>query len=363
MTIDASPPVLLEPLEGPPPGSFGATAQAPSIDWSRVSQRLETVGLQLDLSFAPRRFAGGLANINLLIRVNGAWAVLRRPPEGPLPKGAHDMAREHQVLSALSGKLDLAPRSLHFCSDESVAGAPFQILEFRAGRVIRGESLDPLPDGAETAAALSTMMVDVLARIHDVDTSGSGLASLGRPEGFLARNASGWIARAAAAGASDDAACSAVVEWLQAFDVQEAAWPTLLHNDFKLDNIILDSSAIKAHAVVDWDMATRGDPLMDLATLLSYWAEPGDPSAMHTLRQMPTASVGFPAREAIARAYAERSGRSVDQLLFPRVLAIFKLGVVFRQLALHRPDDPRVSDVDTAGLFAFAMDVAREQYF
>ncbi len=337
--------------------------QLPSIEWDRLAERLAVAGLSFDTSFSPRRFAGGLANINILLRVDGEWAVLRRPPDGPLPKGAHDMAREHLILSALGDQLDLAPRSLHFCDDPSVIGAPFQLLEFRAGSVIRADRLDPLPQTDDTAGALAAMMIDVLARIHEVDATAPGIASLGRPKGFLARNAAGWIARAAAAGATDDAGCVAVASWLQAFPVCDAATPVLLHNDFKLDNIILDPGALAARAVVDWDMATRGDPLFDLATLLSYWVEPGDPVAMYSLRQMPTALPGFPGREAAAKAYAVRTGRSIADLLFPRVLAIFKLGVVFRQLAAHRPDDPRVSGVDASGLFAFALEVAQERRF
>lgn len=339
-----------------------------TFDWPRVGAYLAEQGHKLDPGFTPRRFVGGLANVNMLLRVDDGWAVLRRPPPGLLPKGAHDMAREHRVLSALGPHLAIAPRSILFCGDESVAGAPFQLLAYHEGRVVRGGDISPLPSTAETGATLSAMLIDTLASIHAVDTEAAGLADLGRPEDFLARTAKGWIARAGSMlDGERPAACAAVVNWLETQKQAETNAPVLLHNDFKLDNIILANDAIAPHKVIDWDMATRGDPMMDVATLLSYWTEAGDPECMLKLDQMPTAAPGFMSREQVAIAYAQRSGRSLDSFLFPRVLAIFRLGVVFLQLralgARNAKASARIDAVNPHELFQFALDVAHGKRF
>ncbi|HEX3364650.1 MAG TPA: phosphotransferase family protein [Phenylobacterium sp.] len=326
--------------------------------------------MSLDLTVAPRRFAGGLANLNYLIWLDGAWAVLRRAPNGPLPRGANDMVREHRVLSSLWRAFPLAPRSIHLCADPSVAGTPFQILEYRDGAILRGAEVSPLPDTATTGARLSAMMIDTLAAVHAAPLASVGLNDLGRPTGFVRRTAEGWIARAfAVMGESPPTSARELIRWLTEAPLPEAQHPTLLHNDFKLDNIILDPKTADAVGIVDWDMATQGDPLLDLSTLLSYWAEPGDPDAMQDLAQMPTARPGFWTREAAAVAYARQTGRSLDAFRAHRVLAIFRLGVVFHQLhARYKSEgssDPRhgtfarIAD----GIFDFGVDVAAGKRF
>lgn len=342
-----------------------------SFDWCRVSTYLADHGLALDLSEPPRRFAGGLANINMAVRVNDGFAVFRRPPDGPLPKGAHDMKREHRVLHALAPVLPLAPQSLHFCEDPSVAGAPFQILEYRAGLSLRGSSLAPFAQGEDTGRALSSMMIDTLAQIHAVDVQAAGLGDLGRPEGFLARTIAGWISRAEAiVGDALTSAASEVRDWLRAQPAPDAD-AALLHNDFKLDNILLAPDTMTPQAVVDWDMATRGNPMVDLATLLSYWTQAGDPDCMIALDQMPTARPGFMTREEAAQAYSKRTGRPLGNFALARVLAIFRLAVVFHQLnAIRRAENdgpgacPQGSPpLNPDDLFVLALDVARGRIF
>jgi aminoglycoside phosphotransferase (APT) family kinase protein len=197
-----------------------------------------------------------------------------------------------------------------------------------------------------------------------------GLGDLGRPQGFMRRTAEGWIARGLdVMGRHAPRSAQALVAWLRAADLPDNPRPTLLHNDFKLDNVILDPETIGAVGIVDWDMATQGDPLLDLSTLLSYWAEPRDPDCMHELGQMPTAQPGFWTREQTAAVYAKETGRSLDAFQGHRVLAIFKLGVVFRQLhARYQAEgskDPRharfarIAD----GIFDFGMDVASGKRF
>ncbi len=355
----------------PPAGvALRPLAEGRSLDWNAIAGHLAAHGLAFDRAFTPRQFAGGLANLNFLVRVNQRWAVLRRPPDGPLPPGAHDMGREHRILSRLWQALPLAPRSLHLCTDADVCGAPFQVMEFRAGTAVRGDSLAPLAETPETGAALSDMLVETLAAIHAVDPERVGLGDLGRPAGFFARTAGGWIDRAErVAGGALSPAARAVAHWLGAAEVEDARAPTLLHNDFKLDNVLLDPKTHAPVAVVDWDMGTRGDPLFDLATLLSYWTEPSDPPCMHELAQMPTARPGFLTRAGVADAYARATGRDLAQLKPYRVLTMLKLGVVFHQLhARHRAGetaDPRYAafgDLAEA-LFDFTLDIVNDKTF
>lgn len=312
-----------------------------SLDWQAAARHLARQGLDLDPSFSPRRFATGHANLNYLVRCAGEWAVLRRPPAGPLPAGAHDMAREHRVLSRLSEQFPLAPRSLSFCADPAVLGAPFLVVQYRDGIVLSGAR--PVHAGLtpERCQRLSRRLIDVLVALHRVDAGAAGLDGLGRPQGFLERAVKSWGTRATQAWqGSTLPELDAVLAWL-ASQVPATRQVCLLHCDFKLDNLILDPETLEPVALVDWDMATRGDPLFDVATLLSYWTQADDPPAMHDLDQMPTALPGFAGRAEALDAYASATGTDVRDFLFYRVLCLFKLAVVFAQLHKRwNPADP-----------------------
>ncbi len=339
-------------------------------DWKRVGDYLASRGFPLDPAFSPRRFAGGLANLNFLLRLEaGEWVVLRRPPAGPLPPGAHDMAREHRILERLWQQLPLAPRSYHLCEDTDVAGAPFQLLEYRSGITVRGDALAPLPETIATGEALSELLVHGLASIHSVDPAEVGLETLGKPEGFLPRAARGWIARAQRVSAEPSATVARLSEWLERHTRGLGGDGTLLHNDFKLDNLLLDAATLAPVAVLDWDMGTRGDALFDLATMLSYWSEPGDPECMRRLAQMPTARPGFLTREQAAHAYSRVTGRPLADFKVYRVMGMFKLGVVFHQLhSRYRSGEVRDERYAGFGLLAddlleFTQAIADDKYF
>jgi aminoglycoside phosphotransferase (APT) family kinase protein len=299
-----------------------------------------------------------------LIHVGGEPAVLRRPPDGELPAGAHDMAREHRILSRISRVFDPAPKSFHFCDDRAVLGAPFQILEFRPGLVLRGNDL-PALSGRE-GPALSRMLVGLLTRIHAIDTEACGLSDLGRPAGFVTRAVAGWRQRgvAIASGTPDEPLIGEICDWLQRRTVGERS-PTLLHLDLKFDNVILDPESLVPRAVLDWDMGTRGDPLFDLATMLSYWAEPGEEELFTGIDQALACHPGFWSRSDAAAAYSAATGRPLDDLPILRVLALLRLGVVFLQLHAQWTSGAVKSDRYAAfagqarRLLAFAWDTAR----
>lgn len=324
------------------------------FDRARLSAYLATQGLAFDATAPIRQFAGGLANRNYLVAIDGRPAVLRRPPDGELPAGAHDMAREHRILSRLSRVLPVVPRGLHFCASTDVIGVPFQLIGYRHGLIVRGDDPENRIEDVASRAALSETLVDTMIRLHAVDPRDAGLDDLGRPDGFLVRAVAGWTRRGLtiAGDGTGATAISAIAAWLGRQRFRDRA-PTLLHCDIKLDNLILDPVDLRPVALVDWDMGTRGDPLFDLATLLSYWVEPNDPEPLRALRQMPTARAGYWRRGDVVRRYATLTGRAVDDLPAIHVLAMFKLGIVFlqlhRQWATGAVDDPRYAAFRTLG--------------
>ena len=303
------------------------------IDAARLARYLAAQGYRLDQGLPIRQFAAGLANINYLLSVDGRPSVLRRPPDGDLPPGAHDMAREHRVLSGLSKVFGPAPDSYHLCQDRAVLGAPFQLIEYRPGLVIKGDDRRLITGRPETAARLGARMVETMAALHRVDARAAGLADLGRPDGFIARAVAGWRKRAERLEPVGDKRrlVEEIGRWLALQKVRPRE-AVVLHCDVKLDNLILDPETHEVRALVDWDMGTRGDPLFDLATLLSYWTEPSDPPAMHQMAQMPTAAEGFQTRDEIAGLYRDASGLDLSDLPAVRVLCLFKLATVFQQL-------------------------------
>jgi aminoglycoside phosphotransferase (APT) family kinase protein len=321
----------------------------------RPDERLDTTRLapylreRLDGAEGPleiRQFGGGKANLTYLLRFTPTLSsatrefVLRRPPLGPIPLGAHDMRREHRVLSVLHRRYHPAPRSLLLCEDESVIGAIFILEERRHGFVIR----DDIP--AEFAARpalnrrIGEALIDALADLHLVPPGEIGLGDLGRPEGYVERQLAGWSRRWQAAQGGEDAehaaaAMAPVLDWLgQNLPASGAA--ALLHNDYRLDNCLLDSADPgRISAVLDWDMATQGDPLADLGYVLNYWVEPGDDPAWREIAAMPTWRDGFPTRSQAIQRYAARTGFDVGAIGWHQVFAAFKLAVIIQQIYIR----------------------------
>jgi aminoglycoside phosphotransferase (APT) family kinase protein len=340
-----------------------------TLDWQAVGAYLARHGMRLDDDPQPRQFAGGLANLNYLIYLDGQPAVLRRPPMGELPAGAYDMAREHRILSRLPNALPFVPRSLHLCDDPSVCGQRFQILEYRPGLVIRETIPADVAARPALGERLSKVLLQTIAAIHAVDTAAIGLDDLGRPDGFLSRAVSGWIKRGwSAREEGTDTLHQRVGAWLEANIVPEGK-PGLLHNDFKLNNMILNPADLSPAAVVDWDQGTRGDPLFDFATLLSYWVHPSDPWALHDMKQMPAIEAGLCSREEAVAAYARITGRDVSNILFHRVITMYKLSVIFLQLGLRYrtgvTTEPRYAPLTAigSGILEFTLEIAEGRAF
>ncbi|MDH3596718.1 MAG: phosphotransferase family protein [Rhodospirillales bacterium] len=282
-----------------------------------------------------RQFGGGHANLTYLLGFGDTEYVLRRPPLGPIAPSSHDMAREHRVLAALSRVFPLAPRSYLLCDDPEILGALFHVMERRQGIVIRTDPPEEIKGDATLNRRIGEMMVDVLAALHGVDSGAAGLGDLGRPEGFVGRQLDGWTRRWHAAKQEDVARMDAVVAWLEGA-LPASKTVSLLHNDYKLDNMMVGAEdAARAVAVFDWDMCTRGDPLMDLGYLLTFWGEADDDPAWILGASMPTWHHGFPSREAAVERYARATGFDCGAVHWYHVFGVFKIAVVLQQIYIR----------------------------
>jgi aminoglycoside phosphotransferase (APT) family kinase protein len=296
------------------------------------------------------QFAGGFSNLTYLVRADGGAAggrelVLRRPPHGARGGNAHDVAREYRLLAALHPAYPRAPRPLALCEDDAVLGAPFYAMARVRGAVLRGRPGEPVPAPA-VLAAMADRFVAELAALHALDWRALGIP--GRPAGYAARQVAGWAKRWEAARTGPAPAVERAAAWLAAHRPPEPpdapARAALLHNDFKYDNFVLDPADLtRVRAVLDWEMATVGDPLMDLGASLAYWLEPGDAPALRALGLGLAAAPGSPTRAELVAAYGRITGRDVSDALWYYVFGVFRLAVVAQQiyarhLAGHAPD-------------------------
>jgi aminoglycoside phosphotransferase (APT) family kinase protein len=280
-------------------------------------------------TLAIEQYPGGHSNLTYLVHHGDRSYVLRRPPFGSKVKSAHDMGREVAVLSKLAPVYDRAPRVLAYEATGSVLGAPFYLMEQRKGVILRRE----LPADLDRARLpkLCELLVDALVDLHAVDYSSAGLGDFGKPAGYIERQVRGWTERYTGSQTDDIPAVTEIAAWLEAHRPADGA-PALIHNDFKLDNVIFDPSLERITGVLDWEMSTVGDPLMDLGTSLSYWAQHDDAPAMRALPFGPTSTPGMWSRADVARHYLARSGRHSDALVFYYVYGLFKTAVVAQQI-------------------------------
>ncbi|MFI5315556.1 MAG: phosphotransferase family protein [Myxococcota bacterium] len=314
------------------------------LDAARVAEFVRARIPGTDAPLEVLQFPRGHANLTYLLRFGARELVLRRPPHGPVARGAHDMAREHRVLSQLWRLYSRAPRALALCEDEGLIGAKFFVMERCRGVIIRRrvpQEIDASPGGRRSAALA---VVDAMAELHAVDPAAVGLGDLGQPENFVARQLRGWRERWERAKQREVPLFERVHARLEATRPESSA-PALLHNDWKLDNAMFDPANPGAiRAVLDWDMATRGDPLVDLGTLLGYWSEAGDGEGRSSLTPV-TREPGFPARAELAARYAERRGISVAAIRWYEAFALWKIAVVLQQIYIRyargQTSDPR----------------------
>ena len=279
-----------------------------------------------------KQFPSGHSNLTYSVRYGSREFVLRRPPFGSKVKSAHDMGREFRVLSKLHAAYPPAPEVFLYCDDMSVLGAPFYLMNPIRGVIIRRDPPPGLEFSAATARQLSESFVDNLARLHSLDFVGIGLADLGKPEGYLERQVRGWTERYYGSRTHEFPEVEGIVGWMKEH-MPPKSDVALIHNDYKYDNLVLDSDDItRIVGVLDWEMCTIGDSLTDLGTALAYWVDAGDGEGLQKIRWGPTTEAGSMTRAQIARRYADKTGRDISRLDFYVVFARFKVAVIVQQI-------------------------------
>jgi aminoglycoside phosphotransferase (APT) family kinase protein len=325
------------------------------LDWTRVATYLrehlrpgDIPGLDLSREMVVEQFQGGHSNLTYLLRFGDTELVLRRPPLGPVPPTAHDMAREHRWLAAIHPVFPLAPRPYLLCEDTAVAGAVFYLMERRHGVIIRTQEPPELAERPDERHRVGIACIDTLAALHLIDIQNAGLSHLGKPAGFVERQVRGWTERWHRSKIDPLPEMDWLADWLLAQLPPEASRPAIVHGDFKLDNLMLDATDL-GHpvAVFDWEMSALGDPLIDLGILLAYWthAKPGQgQDALTSVTDRP----GWHTRDEIVERYARHTHFDLSRLQFYEAFALYKIAVVIQQIFFRykrgQTDDPRFAN-------------------
>jgi len=282
-------------------------------------------------SLVIEQFPRGFSNLTYLLRLGEQELVLRRPPFGANIKSAHDMGREYKVLAGLTQVYPKVPHPLLYCTDESIIGAPFYVMERVKGVILRAQSAPKLALTPDLMQKLSTAAIDNLAAIHAVDYTAAGLADLGKPQGYGRRQIEGWTRRYHNAQTDEIPTIEQAITWLTTHLPAEAG-AALIHNDYKYDNFVLDPDDLtRIIAVLDWEMCTIGDPLLDLGTTLGYWIEPNDPHALASMFGLTTLPGNLDRGQLVER-YMATSGRTIADPLFYYVYGLFKIAVIIQQI-------------------------------
>ncbi len=313
----------------------GRVREGEELDIARVDAFLKRNMAGDGLGGEPevRQFPGGASNLTYLLSYPGRDVILRRPPFGHKAKSAHNMLREARVMQALKPVYPYVPQVLAICDDQDVMGCDFFVMERIAGIIPRQD----LPSGLSLSAAgtreLCLSVIDRLIELHGIDPSASGLDSLGRGEGYVRRQIEGWSDRYSKARTPDAADFETVMGWLAAHMPAGESAIRVIHNDFRFDNVVLDAATpSKVIGVLDWEMATLGDPLMDLGNSLAYWVQADDDPAFLAMRRQPTHLPGMLTRNEVVAYYAERTGLKAQDMHFYLVYGLFRLAVIVQQI-------------------------------
>jgi aminoglycoside phosphotransferase (APT) family kinase protein len=281
-----------------------------------------------------RQFPGGASNLTYLLRYPGGDLILRRPPRGTKAKGAHDMGREYRVQAALAPVFPRVPAMVGLCEDESVIGSEFYVMEKVDGTILRQDFPPELDLTIEDVNLLCGNAIDVLIELHQVDPATPGLAEFERGAGYVERQVGGWTKRFRAARTDDVGDFEPVMAWLEANRPGDVGH-CVIHNDFRFDNLVLaPGDPMRIVGVLDWEMATLGDPLMDLGCTLAYWVQEDDDDFFHAFRRQPTTAPGMWSRDEVVGYYCEQMDITVtdEEWRFYEVFGLFRLAVIAQQI-------------------------------
>jgi len=304
------------------------------LDLESLRQYLKNI-LKLEFNnLTSLQFSGGHANLTYLLKLDEREYVLRRPPLGPVAPSSHDMYREHRVQSSLNTLFPLAPKSLYFCDEETIIGSKFHIIERRNGFVIRKQFEPYISPTKDNLRKISFKIIDVLSDLHKINPDEVGLGDLGKPDGFVLRQLNGWEERWKKSTEETDlnSKFDKLIGYLRS-TLPQPQTVTILHNDFKLDNIMWSNAdPFDPIAVFDWDMCTRGDPLMDLGHMLNYWIDETDNEDCKLITSMPVDKILYPTRKEIVDYYSKKTGFNVENINWYYAFGAFKLAVILQQI-------------------------------
>jgi len=311
----------------------GKVRAGEEVDLARVGAYLRAQGLQLEGEPQLSQFPGGASNLTYLVSYANKDLILRRPPFGHIAKSAHDVVREAQIMKALKPVFPAVPEVYAICDDVDVIGAPFYVMERLVGIIPRQNLPAELALDATSTRQLCINVLDKLIDLHTLDPKAAGLDALGKGEGYVARQVEGWSKRFRAARTDDVSDFESVMQWMAEKQPKQEVAIRLIHNDFRFDNVVLDlNDPMKVIGVLDWEMATLGDPLMDLGSSLAYWVQADDDAFMLGSRRQPTNAPGMLTRREVIEYYAQRTGWSVANFDFYEVYGLFRLAGIVQQI-------------------------------
>jgi aminoglycoside phosphotransferase (APT) family kinase protein len=302
------------------------------LDIARVDAWLKPRVFGLEGAPEVTQYSGGASNWTYRLRYASHDLVLRRAPAGTKAKSAHDMGREFRIQQALKPSFPLVPDMVAFCDDASVLGSEFYVMQRLDGLILRKDLPKDTALTPERTRTLCLNMVDTLIRLHEVEVASTDLESLGRGPGYARRQIDGWSDRYRKARTWNVPRLEDVMRWLAARVGDDVA-TCVIHNDFRFDNIVLDAKdATRLVGVLDWEMATLGDPLMDLGNALAYWVQADDDFFLRALRRQPTHLPGMLTRREVVDYYCEKTGRTAGNWAFYEVSGLFRLAVIAQQI-------------------------------
>ena len=307
------------------------------LDLVRLDRYLRAhLELEPTAAIEVNQVPGGHSNLTYSVRYGNREFVLRRPPMGPVAPTAHDMPREYKLLSVINPHYPLAPRPVILCADISIIGVPFYLMERRRGLIVRFKVPKEIGENLALRQRLSENVVDTLVMLHAVDIQSSGIIQIGKPAGFVTRQVRGWADRWQRSKTGELPEMDRVIDWLMdRVPAENNVDATIVHNDFKLDNIMLDAGDLtRVVAVLDWEMCTVGDPLVDVGLFLSYWTMKGTEGEadMNSSLRAVTNGPGWMTREQIIERYEAGTGRDLSRIVFYETFARFKVAVVIQQI-------------------------------
>ncbi|QNK00207.1 phosphotransferase family protein [Dyella telluris] len=338
------------------PDQARAVRDEDAFDIARVDAFLRQHIGGLEGTPTVKQFPGGASNLTYLLHYANRDLVLRRPPRGAKAKSAHDMMRESRVMGALKASYPYVPAILARCDDAQVIGQDFYVMERLSGTILRRDLPAELGLDRDGVRRLCVAFIDRLIELHQVDATQGELRELGKGEGYIARQIAGWRERWRQAATDGSDPCDDVMAWLDANQPARDNASCVIHNDFRFDNVVLATdNPLDIIGVLDWELATVGDPLMDLGSSLAYWVQADDDPVFQSFRRQPTHEAGMLTRREVVAYYGERTGMDISHWAFYEIFGLFRLMVIIQQIyrryALGQTTNPQFAGFGDAAKY------------